>query len=673
MKRKKDTIFVKDNKKIEYAQIPASLDIETSSFINENGDKNAIMYLGAFDINHAVMYFRDWEDYILLFNMITEIFELNENRRIIIYCHNLSYEFQWICTKTDFTKVFALEERKPVYAITGGIEYRCSYRLTNYSLKQLAKINKLPLQKLDEEYDYNIIRSPITKLEKNAYKYLYNDVEIVVFFIEKIMKNEVNISYIPITKTAYVRRFTKEKCLDDKYRKMMKRMKINPIEYRYLKYAFTGGFTHANLFNVGKVHNNVSSFDFNSDYPARMVTEYFPVGSGEIINNPTREEYIDSVKYYLCILDITMYDIKSKNIGDNIISLSKCLEKEKAVGDNGRIISADKIRIVCTNLDYNDYKKFYKFKHAKINTLIRYAKGYLPVNFIKSILQLYVNKTKLKGIEGREDEYMRSKEDLNSEYGMCVTDIIRPVIEYDNDFGWSETKPNLDEEIEKYNKKRTRFLFYPWGVWVTSYARHYLYEGIYNTRLDYIYSDTDSLKITNKEKYAKFFFRANDSMKRRIRRSSEYNKIPYEYFSPETNKGIKKYIGVWDYEETYKSFKTLGAKRYIYEDDKSIYHITIAGLNKRTALEYMIDYCKEHNISIYDFFDDEMTIPKGYAGRNDVQYIDDITQGYVKDYQGNIYKYYEESSIYMCETEYTLNISDMYIKLFLFGKAESEI
>lgn len=667
----------KNNKKVAYYQIPCSLDIETSSFIKD-GEKRATMYIGALDINHIIYFFRTWKEMGDLFDAIHEFFMLGENRRLLIYVHNLSYEFQFLRKWITWDKVFALSEREVVYAVSGGIEFRCSYKLSGYSLENLAKIRKLPIKKLNEDYDYKLLRTSQSELEEDVYKYLINDVEIIIYYIEQLLKEEKEISRIPITKTQYVRRYTRNQCNSYKYRKMIRNLEINIEEYDYLKNAFAGGFTHANILNSNKIFEKVSSYDFTSSYPAVMLSEKFPMSSSERLDNPSEKDIEDSIKYYCCIIELELYNVESKFIADNPLSASKCEITGKKEIDNGRIMSADKIKTVITEQDFMTIKEFYNIGDIKILTIYRYVKNYLPTEFIKAILDLYKIKTELKGVDNRETEYLNSKEMLNSEYGMTVTDILRDTIEYKND-EWGIGEMDIEHEIDKYNNKFDRFMFYPWGVWVTAYARRNLFTAILELKGDYIYSDTDSVKFINRESHLDYFNKYNFMLEKKLERAMKYHNLDMELVKPKTIEGKEKLIGEWDYDGDYSYFKTLGAKRYMTVSKDTIV-LTVSGLNKNYALPYILDQCGikyerqngkckmlgQPNIKkVFDFFSEGMYIPKGKTGKNTHTYIDDEFGCVVQDYKGKYCKVHEKSCIHLDEADYKLSLAEDYLNFIL--------
>lgn len=667
----------KNNKKVAYYQIPCSLDIETSSFIKD-GEKRATMYIGALDINHIIYFFRTWEEMGDLFDAIHEFFMLGENTRLLIYVHNLSYEFQFLRKWINWDKVFALSEREVVYAISGGIEFRCSYKLSGYSLENLAKIRKLPIKKLNENYDYKLLRTSQSELEEDVYKYLINDVEIIIYYIEQLLYEEKEISRIPLTKTQYVRRYTRNQCSSYKYRKMIRNLEIDIEEYDYLKKAFSGGFTHANILNSNKIFEKVSSYDFTSSYPAVMLSEKFPMSSSERLDNPSEKDVEDSIKYYCCIIELELYNVESKFIADNPLSASKCEITGKKEIDNGRIMSADKIKTVITEQDFMTIKEFYNIGDIKILTIYRYVKNYLPTEFIKAILDLYKIKTELKGVDNRETEYLNSKEMLNSEYGMTVTDILRDTIEYKND-EWGIGEMDIENEIDKYNNKFDRFMFYPWGVWVTAYARRNLFTAILELKGDYIYSDTDSVKFINRESHLDYFNRYNFMLEKKLQKAMKYHNLNMELVKPKTIEGKEKLIGEWDYDGDYSYFKTLGAKRYITVS-KDVIVLTVSGLNKNYALPYILDKCEikyekqngkckmlgQPNIKkVFDFFSEGMYIPKGKTGKNTHTYIDDEFGCVVQDYKGKYCKVHEKSCIHLDEADYKLSLAEDYLNFIL--------
>lgn len=119
-------------------------------------------------------------------------------------------------------------------------------------------------------------------------------------------------------------------------------------------------------------------------------------------------------------------------------------------------------------------------------------------------MELYKKKTELKNVAGKEVEYLVSKENINSCYGMCVTDICRDESIYNENDEWLtelKSEEDIEKALRKYNNSKRRFLCYQWGIWVTAYARRNLFSGIKEFGYDYIYSDTDSLKVMNKDNH----------------------------------------------------------------------------------------------------------------------------------------------------------------------------
>ena len=658
--------------KTYYCNYPLSFDIETSSFY-DNGEKAVTMYIWQVAIGDNVYIGRTWHEWMQFNKMLVDGLQLNENRRLVFYVHNLAYEFQFMRLYYDWQDVFALDERKVCYACTvTGLEYRCSYILTNENLASVAKHLKKPIEKLTGELDYELIRSSATPLDDNELAYCVNDVLIVTEFIREQIEIEGDIVHIPWTKTGYVRRFCKKMCLyggsDEKYtridsflryNKMMSRLTLDTHEYLMLKRAFAGGFTHANIFHVGKVLNDVVSQDLTSSYPTVCISELFPMSKGKKVKPTNAAEFEKYVHKYCCVFDVRFYNIKNTFLNEAIISKSKCWDIVNPVINNGRIEAADMIGITITEQDFFTFKQFYTWDQIAVGDMYIYRRGYLPKPFIESILKFYTDKTILKGLtdeDGHElQEYSESKSMLNSTYGMIVTDICRPEIDYDG--VWEVQHPDYDTAIDTYNNAKGRFLYYPWGVWVTSFARRNILRAIYELKDDYVYSDTDSVKYLNYRKHTKFFDMYNHEIIEKLKKAMRYHGIDEAAIEPCNQKGEHKPMGVFTFEGIYKHFKTLGAKRYMYTNDTGTY-ITVAGLGKKQGGEYITSQPDP-----YEFFDNDMFIPADHTGKLVHTYIDDTMEGDAVDYLGNKFHYYERSGIHLSPCEFSLSLTYTFLQL----------
>ena len=669
-----------------------SFDIEVTSTYHDK-EKIAFMYVWMLDIFDKTIIGRTWQEFVDTMNTISAYYQLSGiKKRMIVYIHNLAYEFQFIRRWFKWIKVFSLSRRKPLYALTStGIEFRCSYRLSGYKLEKIGEqmgIEKLP------DFDYRKIRHWRTTLTPREYEYCIHDVKIVCAYIRQKMREEDgDISEIPLTKTGYVRRYVRNHTLKGKnrcfYKQALSSLTLETEEYLMAKRAFAGGFTHAAMLHSGKLCKKVTSFDFSSSYPTVLIAEKYPMTKGRLIENMTFEEFEGYMKREdCCVFTIELANVEQIFPCESYISESRCTELSHPVVNNGRVVSADRLVIDITSVDYNIIKKVYKFTPTRIGHFYYYEKYYLPTSFVECILRFYKIKTELKDVEDKKTEYMNGKENLNALFGMCVTDIVRDLIEYDNKGGWVKPEKMTDDEYQEYvsnqldkeNNKKSRFLYYLWGVFCTAYARKNLWSGIFECKSDYIYSDTDSVKILNVKKHQAYFDAYNKEITAKLERALDYHHLPHHLIRPTNIKGKQKPLGIWDFDGYYHEFKAVRAKSYMYlsTDDKGVtdYHMTVAGLAKENAIAYL----KSKGNPI-EQFKNGMKIPARWVnpatkkeesatGKLTHTYIDDPFTVKVYDYNGVCATVSERSCVHLEDAEFHLSIAKAYAN-FLAGIEEN--
>lgn len=283
--RNKKIPTIKDNKDVVWLNIPAAFDIETTSFYDKGivdpDNKRAIMYIWQFGIDNIVTYGRTWEEFQMFLVELAAELQLTESRRLVIYVHNLAYEFGFMRKLFNWDSVFLLEERKPVKCRVGGLEFRCSLKLSGG--RSLAKIGEELVSHESRKQlgalDYELLRSPETPLTDEEMSYCEYDIRVLLDYIAEKIEQDGNITRIPLTNTGYVRNYCRKACYSRwrKYRDLMDALTMDADEFSQLRLAFTGGHTHANASYVQKVLQNVGSYDINSSYPSVMCLNRFPM------------------------------------------------------------------------------------------------------------------------------------------------------------------------------------------------------------------------------------------------------------------------------------------------------------------------------------------------------------------------------------------------------------
>lgn len=559
--------------KRKYLDIITAFDIEAS---NINDIEQAIMYIWQFQFGDDITIVgRTWDEYLYFLNRLKD--NIEEGTYLVIYTHNLSYEFSFLKGIYEFknSEVFATDKRKVLKCdMYDKFEYRCSYYLTNLSLEKFLKNMNVENKKLT--YDYKKLRYSWTPLSANELAYCVNDVKGLVQALKVKFKIEGdNLATTPLTSTGYVRRDVKNAMKKFNHIQLKNMLPTKEV-YLLLREAFRGGDTIANRWHVMDILKNILSVDIVSSYPSSLLLDKYPMTPfiKEDINE--FEELIEDKENAL-LFRCKLTDLNVNNMlqGHTYLSTDKCRYIKNGTIANGRIVKADELYTTLTDIDFDILKRRYNFK-IEILELYSSQYRYLPSMFREVILKYYIEKTKLKGSEEGTDDYlfyMKNKERLNSCYGMCAEDIGRDSIIYENrDFKLADEP--LEDIITRNNKRA--FLSYAWGVWCTALSRRRLADGIDvvtengKNYTNFIYSDTDSIKYLNNISFKKY----NDDI---IEKCKLFNAYAYD------NKGTIHYLGVYEDEGYTLPNRAcfMGAKKYVVEDKDKKLHITIAGVNKR--------------------------------------------------------------------------------------------
>lgn len=628
----------KGAKKTFYCDDIFTFDIETTSgWINEHGniikykagkpseywnnlEPVSLCYIWQFSVNDTVYYGRELNDFL---NVLSDT---PKDINIIIWVHNLSFEFHFLVNILHNVQPFCRQPHKPMKFTSGDfphIEWRCSYMLTRLSLATWGE--QLGCKKLVGALDYEKIRTPKTPLTKTKLDYAERDCIVVYNGIKDYLKKYQYQTDIPLTQTGTVRREVKELLTSDSYyvKYLKKLVPHNADEYERLRAVFAGGYTHANRAKAGIIQSGIiEHYDFASSYPCEMVKQKYPwspwiyLGTHEI---PPLDSFND--RAYIMLLHFENIECITFN---TYIQASKCAGCGFRL-DNGRLLYATSCDLWVTEQDYLTIKETYRWKKIEVLDVYMSYKKYLPTPFIKYLLELYGNKTSLKGSEegtSEYDLYMQSKQYINSLFGMCVTALIQSDVTFNEKSGeWGIdvlTEEMVNKHLEKLRswspREKRYFLSYSWGVYVTAYARRDLWRcllgeksenGYYKNDVNVIYADTDSLFMCGKQDFTWY----NKDTINALDVAMDYHKLNRNLTRPKDRDGERQQLGVFDKESDCSEFITLGAKRYCerrVKDNKL--HLTVSGINKDAV--YILKDNIENFKNGIDFDKDFSTVNK---------------------------------------------------------------
>ena len=648
-------------KKRHYVGITTAFDIETTLL---DDIEQSVMYIWQWQFGEDVTVIgRTWREFLDTQKRVQE--SLPEGYWLVVYVHNLSYEFQYLKGIYQFSPedVFAIASRKVIKCdMNGCFEFRCSYKLTNMSLGQFTKKMRVQHQKLSgEDFNYSVKRYPWTELSDEELEYCINDVLGLVEAINALMARDGDtLQSIPLTSTGYVRRNAKKAMRKNVHHNFVYSILPDIDVYRALREAFRGGNTHANRYYAGDIVKNVHSADRSSSYPDEICNREFPMTAFvPILPHDLNKEYIArcvNIRHKALLLRVRIDNLRLKDPfwGCPYLSKDKCRNCHKIVDtfDNGRILRASSIETTITDIDLKIILSEYD---GDIIFLQGWYAGYkkLPKAFVEEVIKYYRDKTELKGVKGQEIFYDKAKALLNALYGMMAQDPVKRSVIFKQCGDWDEDTTSDIESLGKSNEKA--FLAYQWGVWVTAYARLDLEEGIrlvHETEgANFVYCDTDSVKYIGAVDWTPY----NEERIKRGKESGSYATDP---------SGVTHYMGVFEAEDdpetgvAYAEFKTLGAKKYAYvEREGEGVHCTIAGVNKKKGGAEL------------DRFGGLSAFEEGFvfkdAGGTEALYNDDPQISEI-EIDGHILEI--TSNVAILPSEYTLGITGEYERIIKYSK-----
>lgn len=556
-------------KRREFLHNIAAFDIETTR-IEEV--EQSVMYVWQFAIEGVgVCIGRTWPEFL---QFLSRVRASLRGRWLKVFVHNLSYEFQFLRGVYDFQPddVFIIRERKILKCdMMEHFEFACSYLQTNQSLASFTA----GFEHEKTTFDYEKKRYPWTPLDDVEIEYITND---VVGLIEA-MRHRIDaggdtIYTLPATSTGYVRRVAK-RAMRGFNTDSLREMLPDPQLYTMLREAFRGGDVHASRFYAGEIVENVASWDRSSSYPDVIINDKFPMGEWTWVQHMSVDDFLT---HYMgrraCIFRVCFTNVRliNKAWPSPYLAYAKCRDVVRPALDNGRILSCDYCLTTMTDVDFKIFLAEYDFDDMWFLEFAHAAYKKLPGPLRDVVNGLYKDKTKLKGVEGAEERYARSKEMINAVYGMMVQDPARPEIKYINGDYVEEEEP-LAQRLERANKRA--FLSYAWGIWVTAWARYRLYEAVALVGPSrFVYCDTDSVKFIDDG--GADFTRYNEIRRAASEKNGAFAVDP---------KGNTHYMGVYEQEATAAQFRTWGAKKYAYYDQGGALHLTCAGVGKKKGVE----------------------------------------------------------------------------------------
>ena len=518
-------------------------------------------------------------------NLYFEMQKHGKKGKINIYTHNLKFDGDFILyyiLKTGCAELTSEVRENVLYNFSikfksgAAINFYDSFKIFPISAEKIGKM--YGIKKLYGDWDYTKYRDETTEITPEEWQYVDHDVMIISkaladYRSRGYMENtQAAIAYNERLKQTYPRfnkllaKRIKNKNFD-KFREAFP-YDIMPLPtslHKHLLLGYFGGISWLNpkfaCLDLQKVH----SYDINSMYPDKMANFPLPVGQPVIIEHPTLEEAEKYLLNYSCVIaDIVDLSIDLKS-PEHFPFLMFPTYTPDAVRMQGKIISCRHEYAVLSCLDYRIMKSEYNIKSMTITRLYcfksrkgQYAKF---INYFmdqKIAADVVLSDPNATPEEKQNAGVKRSiaKVMMNSSYGKDGTKLIRQHNEtvYNRELDVLEQKLNDEIALPEY--------YLPSAIFICALSRFQLFSAARLVRKEFVYSDTDSIKVT-------------DEGKRILEKEASFEIDAHK-------------LGAWKYEGEYETARFVRQKTYSYTQDGER-HYTVCGAPDSVKATFNID------------------------------------------------------------------------------------
>lgn len=601
---------------------------------------------------------RTWEDVLKFFKWRNE--ELEENHKEIYFMFDLQefwFRFKkW--TEGMETDVFG-DDGDEIIITIGKVELRSLDKLEGKDLEDTLNMCQLKGFK-----EFNHIIGPTTPLTTGDLKLIENNLNLLKKVIELELIDHKHIYKIPVTMVKKVRDKLKNKLnRNENYREKNKNNVIkNAKEYQLLLDNYSAPFCHIRSVNTGELVEDVWGYDICSMYPAILTLEKFPYGKAKFSSKKSEKYVLENISSKLMMFRAAIYDVKIKPkmplFLDDIWCPEKTPEgkKNRHFYDNGKVIYADFMLVPFTNITYELFNKYYDKEKVVIYDFYEYDSDYLPFPMVKTILDLFKEKCRLKD----QSKKLKGDKKIANELKLNRVKVL-----LNNISGSIGMQPHkyagdleLDEVISNYNKDYLKRIGYlPWAVFMIDYGKQRIYHLIDKDYENHRYGDTDSAYF--KGNHDDIIEQDNkEYLERMEQRLYNY------WFDTMYAKDCYGYrLGAWEGEQ-YQYGKFLKKKTYLLQKKDGSLDLTSSGLVVKKALKTI------KNINMFKF---GLKIPEKNTGRYTYVMHRNEYKGMITDWRGEQQQIVEKQYITKSGQSFLIGSPTLCPLLQLMGFIEKEI